>query len=178
MCPTTGLNTTFGSGMARRWNVALISQSGAICTALLDWTAREQVGLSALISTGSMLDVGWGALIAYLGSDPSTRSIVIYMESVGDTRSFLSAAREVALTKPILVINAGRTEPAAKSGGISHRLLGGKRCSSGCGFSPRRHIAHERAFGCLPNDRGSCAAAAAFGAAPDDRDKRRWAGCW
>src|SRR5205085_2529970 len=62
-----------------------------------------------------MLDVGWGALIDYLGDDPHTRSIVVYMESIGDARSFLSAAREVALNKPIIVIKAGRTQQAAKA---------------------------------------------------------------
>lgn len=115
MCPVSGFNATFAPGIAQPGTVALISQSGAICTALLDWSLREHVGFSAFISVGSMLDVGWGTLIDYLGSDPHTRSIVIYMESVGDARSFLSAAREVALNKPILVIKAGRTELAAKA---------------------------------------------------------------
>lgn len=115
MCPVSGFNATFAAAIARPGTVALISQSGAICTALLDWSLREQVGFSAFLSIGSMLDVGWGALIDYLGSDPNTQSIVIYMESVGDARSFLSAAREVALNKPILVIKAGRTEVAAKA---------------------------------------------------------------
>jgi acetyltransferase len=115
MSPVSGLNATFAPAIARPGTVALISQSGAICTALLDWSLREQVGFSAFVSVGSMLDVGWGALIDYLGSDPQTRSIVIYMESIGDARSFLSAAREVALSKPILVIKAGRTELAAKA---------------------------------------------------------------
>jgi acetyltransferase len=75
----------------------------------------ENVGFSALVSVGSMMDVGWGDLIYYLGDDPETKSIVIYMESVGDARSFLSAAREVALTKPVIVIKAGRTEAAGKA---------------------------------------------------------------
>jgi acetyltransferase len=115
MLPRTGLNATFASAMARSGNVAFISQSGALCTSILDWSFRENVGFSAFISIGSMLDVGWGDLISYLGDDPHTQSIVIYMESVGDARSFLSAAREVALTKPIIVIKAGRTEAAAKA---------------------------------------------------------------
>ncbi len=115
MRPASGLNATFAPAIARPGTVALISQSGAICTALLDWSLREQVGFSAFVSVGSMLDIGWGTLIDYLGSDPQTRSIVIYMESIGDARSFLSAAREVALSKPILVIKAGRTELAAKA---------------------------------------------------------------
>src|SRR6202046_1905691 len=73
------------------------------------------VGFSAFLSLGSMLDVGWGDLIYYLGNDPRTHSIVIYMETIGDARSFLSAAREVALNKPIIVIKAGRSEAAAKA---------------------------------------------------------------
>jgi acetyl coenzyme A synthetase (ADP forming)-like protein len=125
MCPVTGLNATFAAAMARPGNVALISQSGAICTALLDWSLREQVGFSAFLSIGSMLDVGWGSLIDYLGSDPHTRSIVIYMESVGDARLFLSAAREVALNKPILVIKAGRSEVAAKAAASHTGTLAG-----------------------------------------------------
>ena len=115
MSPLTGLNATFAVGMARPGNVAFISQSGALCTAVLDWSLREMVGFSCFISIGSMVDVGWGDLIDYLGDDQRTRSIVMYMESVGDARSFLSAAREVALTKPIIVIKAGRTEAAGRA---------------------------------------------------------------
>jgi acetyltransferase len=113
MSPVNGLNATFANGMARPGNVAFISQSGALCTSILDWSVRENVGFSAFISIGSMLDVNWGDLIYYLGDDPATHSIVIYMESIGDARSFLSAAREVAFTKPIIVIKAGRTAAAA-----------------------------------------------------------------
>ncbi|MBE9189787.1 bifunctional acetate--CoA ligase family protein/GNAT family N-acetyltransferase [Gloeocapsopsis crepidinum LEGE 06123] len=115
MHPRNGINATFASVMARPGNVGFISQSGALCTAILDWSLRENVGFSAFISIGSMLDVSWGDLIYYLGDDPHTHSIVIYMESIGDARSFLSAAREVALTKPIIVLKAGRTEAAAKA---------------------------------------------------------------
>ena len=113
MMPRYGLNGTFAGAMARPGNVAFISQSGAICTSVLDWSFTENVGFSAFISIGSMLDVGWGDLIYYLGDDPHTQSIVIYMESVGDARSFMSAAREVSRTKPVIVIKAGRTEAAA-----------------------------------------------------------------
>lgn len=113
MNPITGLNATFASTMARPGPVGFISQSGALLTAILDWSFRENVGFSAFVSIGSMLDVGWGDLIYYLGDDPNTKSIVLYMESIGDARSFLSAAREVALTKPIIVIKPGRTEEAA-----------------------------------------------------------------
>ncbi len=115
MNPVTGLNATFASTMARRGSVGFISQSGALLTAVLDWSFRENVGFSAFVSVGSMLDVGWGDLIYYLGDDPNTKSIVIYMESIGNARSFLTAAREVALTKPIIVIKPGRTEEAARA---------------------------------------------------------------
>ncbi len=115
MAPLAGLNATFASLMARPGSIGFLSQSGALCTAILDWSLREMVGFSAFVSTGSMLDIGWGDLIDYLGDDPHTRAILMYMESVGDARSFLSAAREVALTKPIIVIKAGRTDQAARA---------------------------------------------------------------
>ncbi len=115
MSPVSGLNATFAGSMALPGNVAFLSQSGALCTAILDWSKKENVGFSHFVSVGSMLDVDWGDLIYYLGNDRSTRSIIIYMESIGDARSFLSAAREVALTKPVIVIKAGRTEAAGKA---------------------------------------------------------------
>ena len=115
MSPLTGVNATFAAALARPGNVGFISQSGALCTAILDWSLKENVGFSAFVSIGSMLDVGWGDLIYYLGNDPRTRSIVIYMETIGDARAFLSAAREVALNKPIIVIKAGRSAAAAKA---------------------------------------------------------------
>lgn len=115
MCPRTGLNATFAGAMARPGSVGFISQSGALCTAILDWAEAEHIGFSAFVSVGSMLDVGWGDLIDYLGDDPHTQSIVIYMESVGEARAFLSAAREVALRKPIIVLKAGRTAAAAQA---------------------------------------------------------------
>ena len=115
MNPVRGFNATFAHSVARPGNVAFISQSGALCTAVLDWSLRENVGFSGFVSVGSMLDVNWGDLVDYFGNDPRTHSIVIYMESIGDAGSFLSAAREVSLTKPVIVIKAGRTAAAAKA---------------------------------------------------------------
>ena len=115
MNPIKGLNATFAATIARPGNVAFISQSGALCTAVLDWSLKENVGFSGFVSIGSMLDINWGDLIDYFGNDPRTQSIIIYMESIGDARAFLSAAREVSLTKPIIVIKAGRTAAAAKA---------------------------------------------------------------
>jgi acetyltransferase len=126
MSPLTGLNATFAGAMARPGSVGFISQSGALCTAVLDWSLRENVGFSAFISIGSMLDVGWGDLIGYLGDDPQTRSIILYMESIGDPRAFISAARQVALSKPVIVIKAGRSEAAAKAAASHTGALAGR----------------------------------------------------
>jgi acetyltransferase len=126
MSPLSGLNATFAGAMAQPGSVGFISQSGALCTAVLDWSLLENVGFSAFISIGSMLDVGWGDLIDYLGDDPQTRSIIIYMESIGDPRAFISAARQVALSKPIIVIKAGRSEAAAKAAASHTGALTGR----------------------------------------------------
>jgi len=115
MIPRVGLNATFAKPLARPGSVGFISQSGALCAAVLDWSINHDVGFSSFISIGSMLDVGWGDLIHYLGDDPNTRSIVVYMETIGDARAFLSAAREVSLTKPIIVLKVGRTAAASKA---------------------------------------------------------------
>ena len=115
MSPMTGLNATVASAMAKPGKIAFLSQSGALGTAVLDWSLRAHLGFSAFVSVGEMLDVGWGDLIDYLGNDTHTRSILIYMESIGDARSFLSAAHEVALTKPIIVIKPGHTEEASRA---------------------------------------------------------------
>lgn len=114
MRPHRGMNATFAGMAARPGTVGYISQSGALDMAVLDWSRRENVGFSAFVSVGSMLDIDWGDLIDYLGDDPQTKCIVMYMESIGDARSFLSASREVALTKPIIVIKPGRTAAAAR----------------------------------------------------------------
>ena len=115
MNPAGHLNATFAASMALPGQVAFLSQSGALCTAVLDWSLTEHVGFSALVSLGSMLDVGWADVIRYFGEDAATKCIVMYMETVGDPRAFLTAAREVALKKPIVVIKAGRSEAAARA---------------------------------------------------------------
>ena len=115
MRPPSGLNATFAVPMARPGQVAFLSQSGALLSSILDWSLKRQVGFSAFVSMGSMLDLGWADLFDYLASDPLTKSILVYMESIGDARSFMSAAREVALTKPIVVLKAGRSAAGAKA---------------------------------------------------------------
>ncbi|MFO8232485.1 MAG: bifunctional acetate--CoA ligase family protein/GNAT family N-acetyltransferase [Longimonas sp.] len=125
MRPKTGLNATFAGAMANEGNVAFVSQSGALLTSILDWSFSENVGFSAFVSIGSMLDVDWGDIIYYLGDDPATESIVLYMESIGNARSFISAARDVAQSKPIIVIKAGRTGAAAEAAASHTGTLAG-----------------------------------------------------
>ena len=111
--PSIGLNASFIPAEARPGNVALISQSGALLASILDWSRGGNVGFSSVVSAGSMTDVGWGELINHLGNDPETSSILLYVESISSVRNFLSAAREVALQKPIIVLKGGRTEGGA-----------------------------------------------------------------
>ena len=125
MNPVSGLNATFASAMARPGTIAFLSQSGALCTSVLDWSLRENVGFSLFVSVGSMLDVHWGDLILHAGDDARTQAVLIYMESIGDARAFLSAAREVAMTKPVIVIKPGRTEAAARAAASHTGALAG-----------------------------------------------------
>jgi acetyltransferase len=125
MNPLTGLNATFVKKLARPGNVAFISQSGALANAVLDWSQQSMVGFSAFVSIGAMLDIQWSDLITYFGKDYQTKSIVIYMESVGQARAFLSAVREVAFNKPIIVLKAGRTEAAAQAAASHTGALAG-----------------------------------------------------
>ena len=115
MSPHSGLNATFAAWMAQPGHIGLISQSGAVCTAILDWSQQEKVGFSAFISTGSMADAEWGDLIEHLGDDDNTRCIIAYMESVPDAHRFVRAARRAARKKPIIVLKPGRTEAAARA---------------------------------------------------------------
>ncbi|MFO0929516.1 MAG: bifunctional acetate--CoA ligase family protein/GNAT family N-acetyltransferase [Gemmataceae bacterium] len=113
--PPTNLNASFSAHMARPGNLALFSQSGAICTSVLDWARVSRVGFSTFVSVGAMLDVDFADLIDYFADDPATRSIIMYMESIGDVRKFLSAARSASRTKQMIVVKAGRHEAGARA---------------------------------------------------------------
>ena len=115
MNPVTGLNATFAIAMATPGNIALLSQSGAMCSAIIDWSRKQEIGFSGVVSLGTMMDVGWGDLIDHFGRDPHTRAIILCLEELGDARAFYSAAREVAVRKPILVLKGGRTTAAARA---------------------------------------------------------------
>lgn len=123
--PSINLYATFGKQIALSGKIAFISQSAALCALALDWAAEAKVGLSAVVSTGSMLDVDIGDLIDYFGMDPETRSIVLYIESIANPRKFMSAARGFARSKPIIVFKAGRfQETMASTLSHSGRLSG------------------------------------------------------
>lgn len=112
--PGLGLNASFASGMPKAGGVAFISQSGALCTAVLDWAAEGGIGFSHFVSIGNTIDVDFGDLIDYFGEDDSTKSIILYVESITRARRFMTAARAFAKAKPILAIKAGRFPESAQ----------------------------------------------------------------
>ena len=113
--PIMHLNATFISKMPKPGNIAFISQSGALGTAILDWAMHENIGFSNFVSLGSMIDVDFGDLMDYFGTDPKTKSILMYIEGITDARKFMSAARHFARTKPIIVVKAGKFSESAKA---------------------------------------------------------------
>ncbi len=115
MRPSVKLNATFANKTADPGKIAFISQSAALCASVLDWASEAHVGFSAVVSVGSMLDVDFGDLIDYFGTDPQTKSIVLYIESIKNARKFLSAARGFARAKPIVVVKAGKFPESAEA---------------------------------------------------------------
>lgn len=119
MRPSVGFNATFGKSPALPGELALISQSGALCTAILDWAESQQVGFSTVVSTGAAADVDFGEILDFLAADPVTRSILLYIEGIRDARRFLGSLRPAARMKPVIVMKPGR-HPAASKAAVSH----------------------------------------------------------
>ncbi len=117
--PRVGLNATFAKSSARKGHVALVAQSGAFCTALLDWADSEGYGFSAVASLGATADIGFGQVLDYLAVDPETRSILLYVEGISDARSFISGLRVAARLKPVIVVKSGRNEIGSRAE-VSH----------------------------------------------------------
>lgn len=113
--PRAGLNASFSTGMPRDGDIAFISQSGALCSSVLDWALEENIGFSYFVSIGNMLDVDFGDLIDYFGEDEKTKSIILYIESIRDARKFMSASRAFARTKPIIAFKGGRYPESAEA---------------------------------------------------------------
>ncbi|NOT13110.1 MAG: bifunctional acetate--CoA ligase family protein/GNAT family N-acetyltransferase [Methylococcaceae bacterium] len=119
MRPDIGLNATFNKGSATPGNLAFVSQSGALCTAILDWAKSNDVGFSSVISLGSSADVDFGEIIDYLISDPKTHSILLYIEGIRNARSFMSSIRAAARIKPVILVKVGRHAAGSKAA-MSH----------------------------------------------------------
>ncbi|UCG37223.1 MAG: bifunctional acetate--CoA ligase family protein/GNAT family N-acetyltransferase [Candidatus Bathyarchaeota archaeon] len=119
MRPNTNLNASFANKNARSGKIAFISQSAALCASILDWASEAHVGFSAIVSVGSMLDVDFGDLIDFFGTDPQTKSIMLYIQSIKSAKKFVSAARGFSRSKPIIVVKAGRFGESAEAA-ISH----------------------------------------------------------
>ena len=113
--PSVKMNATFISKTPKPGNIAFISQSGALGSAILDYALHENIGFSNFVSIGSMMDVDFGDLIDYFGTDPKTRSILMYIEGLTDARKFMSAAKHFARTKPIILVKAGKFAESAKA---------------------------------------------------------------
>lgn len=117
--PDIGLNASFAQGNAHKGSIALVSQSGAICTSILDWATSNNVGFSNVISLGASSDIDFGEIVEYLMSDHRTESIFLYVEGVRDARRFMSSLRSAARVKPVLVIKVGRN-PAGSAAALLH----------------------------------------------------------
>lgn len=113
--PGLNLNASFAASMPLKGHIAFISQSGALCTSILDWSLEEQIGFSYFVSIGNALDIDFGDLIDYFGEDENTKSILMYIESISNPRRFMSAARAYARTKPIIAYKAGRFPESAEA---------------------------------------------------------------
>ena len=124
--PRINLNATFMDKMPKTGKVAFISQSGALGSAILDWAIHENIGFSNFVSIGSMIDVDFGDLIDYFGTDPKTKSILMYVEGITEARKFMSAARHFARTKPIIVVKAGKFSESAKAAASHTGSLSGE----------------------------------------------------
>lgn len=123
--PGLRLSASFAAGMPQPGRVALLSQSGALCTAILDWAIEQQIGFSAFVSAGNMLDVSMADLIEYFATDPQTESLILYVESLSHAREFLSAARAFARHKPIVAYKAGRFAESAQAAASHTGALAG-----------------------------------------------------
>ena len=115
MRPAIGMNATFANAPCKSGPLALISQSGAVCTALLDWAATTEIGFSSVVSLGAALDVDFGEVLDYLVHDSETKSILLYIEGIRDARGFVSALRAAARVKPVVVFKAGRHSAGTKA---------------------------------------------------------------
>ncbi len=117
--PGAGVNASFSHVQARPGPIACFTQSGAVAAALLDWGAAHEIGFRYLVSLGATADVDFGDMLDFVATDPETKAILLYVESIGSARKFMSAARAAARDKPVIVVKSGR-HPAAAAAARSH----------------------------------------------------------
>jgi acetyltransferase len=134
LVPRHNLNASFAARMPRAGDLALISQSGAIASGLVEWAAKRSVGFSAVVSLGDSIDVDFGDLLDYFALDGKTRAILLYVESIKDARKFMSAARAAARTKPVVVVKAGRHAQGAAAARTHTGALAGSDAVYGAAF--------------------------------------------
>ncbi|SEN14290.1 bifunctional acetate--CoA ligase family protein/GNAT family N-acetyltransferase [Nitrosomonas marina] len=115
MRPERRLNATFSNSMAQAGSLALVSQSGALCTAILDWADARHIGFSAVVSLGGAADIDFGDILDYLALDPKTRSILLYVEGIHQARRFISGLRVAARFKPVVVVKVGRHKEGSRA---------------------------------------------------------------
>ena len=125
LVPSLGLNASFAPCNALSGKLAFVSQSGALATAMLDWAAGRGIGFSHFISLGDSADVDFGDVLDYLASDPGTRAILMYAESVKFARKFMSAARAAARNKPVIIVKGGRAPDGARAAASHTGALAG-----------------------------------------------------
>lgn len=125
LVPGAALNASFAPGSALPGQLAFVTQSGALATAMLDWASSQQIGFSHFVSLGGSADVDFGDMLDYLGSDPGTRAILMYVESVKHARKFMSAARAAARNKPVILVKAGRAPEGARAAASHTGALAG-----------------------------------------------------
>jgi len=134
ICPHTKLNASFAAHSAAPGNLALLSQSGAICSSILGWAVPQHIGFSHFVSIGSMADLDFADMIDYLGNNDKAKAIIIYMENLTHHRRFMSAARSVSRVKPIIVVKSGRSSAAAKAAASHTGALAGQDAAYNAAF--------------------------------------------
>ena len=142
--PYLNLDASFAQTFAKRGDIALVSQSGAMMTAMLDWAAVEGVGFSHVVSIGDAADVDLGDMLDYLAGEVMSRAVFLYIEGIAHAAKFMSAARRCSRSKPVIAIKSGRHPEGAKAAAFAHRRAGRLRPCLHRRTSPRGHLARSR----------------------------------
>jgi acetyltransferase len=167
-----GLNATFARTPARAGNLGLISQSGAICGAILDWAASAEVGFTSVVSLGGAIDVDFGEVLDFLVADEATDAILMYVEGIRDARRYVSALRAAARVKPVVALKVGRYADGSRAASSHTGALVGSDAVFDAALRRAGRCASRPTRSCSP--RRACSPTGAFRRrAPRDRHQRR-----